>query len=195
MRHKFFTQDRIVIFDTEYTCWEGSQERKWSGSGEYREIIQIGAVLVETNGFTELDKFLVFVRPSLNPLLSAYCSRLTGITQEALDKNGVSLSEAVRHFAEWAGSYTLGAYGADSEVIRENCKLIGIEFPFGSERFFNLRETFRRYGIDDTKYYSSTIVEAFGKKPMRRGHDALNDARTLAEGLGYLQEQINRQGS
>ena len=31
----------FVLFDTEYTAWEGSHERDWSGEGEHREIIQV----------------------------------------------------------------------------------------------------------------------------------------------------------
>ena len=35
---------QIIIFDTEFTAWEGSAQRNWSFDWEYREIIQIAAV-------------------------------------------------------------------------------------------------------------------------------------------------------
>ena len=38
----------IVIYDTEYTTWEGAQKRNWSGPGEYREVVNIGAIKIET---------------------------------------------------------------------------------------------------------------------------------------------------
>jgi len=38
---------QIIIFDTEYTAWEGAKERNWSGSGEHREIVQIAAVKID----------------------------------------------------------------------------------------------------------------------------------------------------
>ena len=30
--------DTFIIFDTEFTAWEGSQERKWTGENEFRRI-------------------------------------------------------------------------------------------------------------------------------------------------------------
>lgn len=33
----------FVIFDTEYTTWEGAADRDWTGPGEHREVVQIGA--------------------------------------------------------------------------------------------------------------------------------------------------------
>ena len=50
-------QPKIIIFDTEFTAWEGSLARNWNGPGEYREIIQIGAILVDTQNLQELDFF------------------------------------------------------------------------------------------------------------------------------------------
>lgn len=34
----FELPEQFVLFDTEYTGWEGSQERGWSAPGEYREL-------------------------------------------------------------------------------------------------------------------------------------------------------------
>ena len=36
--------DTFIIFDTEFTAWEGSMERKWSGENEYKELIQISTL-------------------------------------------------------------------------------------------------------------------------------------------------------
>ena len=38
--------EKFIIFDTEYTAWEGSQERNWSDDDEYMELVQIGALKV-----------------------------------------------------------------------------------------------------------------------------------------------------
>ena len=62
---------KIVVFDTEFTAWEGSLERDWRGEDEYREIVQIGAVIVETDNFDELDSFSVFVKPKVKRVKSA----------------------------------------------------------------------------------------------------------------------------
>ena len=57
-------------FDLEFTAWEGSAARGWSGPDEYREIVHIGAVRVDGgNAFAEVDRFTATVRPVRNPVL------------------------------------------------------------------------------------------------------------------------------
>ncbi len=188
--NKIFAQDKIIIFDTEYTTWEGAQERKWSGPGEHREIVEIGAILADTENYQELDSFTIFVKPKKNPILSEYFIKLTGITQEKVDQEGIDFPLAIKKFSEWAENFHLYCFGSDLKVLQENCELSGIELPFSTEYFHNLRDTFSSYGIASENYMSSTIVEAFGEKPKREGHDALNDARTLLDGLRLLAKKI-----
>ena len=60
----------IVVCDLEWTAWEGSLERSWSGPGEYREVIQIGAVCLDAVHFRLVAVFDRLVRPVRNPILS-----------------------------------------------------------------------------------------------------------------------------
>ena len=39
--------DTFIIFDTEFTAWEGSMQRGWSGQNEHREIVQISAIRIK----------------------------------------------------------------------------------------------------------------------------------------------------
>lgn len=57
----------MVIADLESTSWEGAQESGWSGPGQFREIVQIGAVRVDAgDGFAERANFSVlFARRSI----------------------------------------------------------------------------------------------------------------------------------
>lgn len=186
---KLFTEPIIGVFDTEYTVWEGTRERNWAGPNEYREIVQIGAVQVDTRTLSVISQFSVFVRPVKNPELSELFKNLTGISQETIDREGVSLEEAFKKFAVWAGAAPLYCYGTDGWVLEENAKLLGISFPFDRSQFFNVKTVFEAHGIPAAQYFSSTIVEAFGSKSTRRGHDGLNDALTIVDGLRLLQAQ------
>ena len=38
--------NEFIIFDTEYTSWEGSLKRNWSNKNEYKELVAIGALHV-----------------------------------------------------------------------------------------------------------------------------------------------------
>src|SRR5882762_1688961 len=63
----------VVVYDLEYTAWEGSQARGWSGPGEHREVVQIGAVRLDPHrGWAETASLARLVRPRINPRLSAY---------------------------------------------------------------------------------------------------------------------------
>ena len=104
----------------------------------------------------------------------------------------MSFPNAIAKFFDWSNSFHLYAYGTDADTLRENANLLGISFPFDFSRFHNIREIFRAHGIDDSKYMSSTIVEAFSHMSNRRGHDGLNDARTIVDGLRLLKVRIGK---
>jgi len=184
----FNLEKKIIIYDTEYTTWQGAQERDWGNPGEHREIVQIGAILVKTdkNSFPEIDGFDILVKPKINPTLSDYFINLANITQKEVDKEGFDFSEALKKFYQWSKLYPLYLFGGDETVIIENCKLLDIKFPFKISRFFYIRDIFEKFGIPARNYTSGTIVKAFGKEPKRKAHDALNDVRTIIEGLRLL---------
>lgn len=186
---------QFVLFDTEYTAWEGSMERGWSGEGEYKEVIQIGAVATSLETLSEEDAFSVLIRPVKNPELSAFIVALTGITQEDVDTRGVALGEALGSFAEFIGELPAYSYGRDAVVIEENCRLIGTTYPFKHEQFFNIRPTIEPLleglGIDIMQYTSGTLIQAFDTAPAAHAHahDAVNDMRNLLAVLRELQSR------
>lgn len=181
----------FIIFDTEYTAWEGSHERKWSGPSEHREIVQIGAIRVQGETLTETDEpFDMLVKPVLNPTLSPFFTKLTGIAQETVERSGTDFPSAIQRFAAWSGKLPLASWGNDPMVLAENCHLSRIPFPFRPERFFDIRTVFGAAGIRADQYYSSTIVRAFSQEPSRSGHTGLNDSRTILDGLRLLRAKM-----
>ena len=121
----------IVIFDLELTAWPGSVQRNWSGPGEYAEIIQIGAVRLDDE-MCEIGALDLAVKPRLNPILSDYIVGLTGLTQERVDRDGVSLEAGLARLARFAeGSQALLCNGGDAEWIRHNVGLAKIDNPLG----------------------------------------------------------------
>ncbi len=181
----------FILYDSEYTTWEGAQERNWGGEDEHRELVQIGAIRVDGATLTETESLLIFVKPKINPDLSEYFTKLTGITQKAVDTEGTDFPSAILQFKKWCGELPIYSFGiGDGEVVEENCKLLNIPCPFPRDQFNDVRKIFEAHGIPTEKYYSSTIVQAFGKTPVRIGHDALNDARTILDGLIALKASL-----
>jgi len=185
---------KIVVFDLECTTWEGAAARGWSGPGEHRELVQIGAALVETDNFTELSLLKTLVRPSINPVLSDYFTNLTHITQEEVDEKGLDFSWFLPKFYEWCGRHELYCFDKigdrifDRDVLIENCDLYGLKFPFELERFHNVNNIFAKHGY--VVKQSGASPEVFGIKLPARPHDAMNDVRGLLISLKALSERV-----
>jgi inhibitor of KinA sporulation pathway (predicted exonuclease) len=179
------TSAGVVVFDLEYTAWEGSLARAWSGPGEYREIVQIGAVRLDADdGWKEVASLSRLVRPRINSRLSAYLIALTGISQERVDADGVDFGEALAELAAFGPGAAFWSNGPDGEVIAENCRLT--QMPpriapgqFGDVRPF-LSRSLRRSAQEIDSYL---LAREFCGQSAGRAHDALADARGVAAAL------------
>ena len=175
---------RFVVYDLEYTSWEGAWARGWSGPGEYREIVQIGAVRVDA-GYRELDCLSLLVRPRINPTLSAYFTDLTGITQAAVDNGGTDIVSALDRLLRFAApDLTLLSNGADAAVIAENCRRAGIDDRFAGRTGDVYPQFLAATGRDHL--FSADLPALFGLSPKGQGHDALADARAVAATLAKI---------
>ncbi|MFQ5619525.1 MAG: exonuclease domain-containing protein [Rhodospirillales bacterium] len=181
-----------TIFDLEFTAWEGSAARGWSGAGEYREIVQIGAVRVDGgNALAEVGRFKTYVRPVRNPVLSGYFVSLTGITQADVDRHGVSFPEALAAFSEFVGEDggAVVSNGADQAALDENCVLHGIACPIDADRFVDIRPRLARLlGLATPQVISAKLPSLLRLPGRRKEHDALADALAIAQALRHLRE-------
>lgn len=175
-----------VVFDLEFTAWEGSLAAGWSRPGEHREIVQIGAVrIVPADGFAETAACDLLVRPRINPVLSAYFTDLTGIGQARLDRDGMPFAEAVARFHAFVGDAAIAVCnGVDAEVIAENCALSGIANPFAPALFHNVRAVLAAAAGGPVS--SGTLHRHFPDVPHLAAHDALADARMVAAALAHI---------
>ena len=78
-----------IVFDTEFTSWKGSMQNNWSKPGEHRELVQIGALKIQDGKI--IEKLNLFIKPKINPVLSDYFIKLTGITNEHINKYGQNI--------------------------------------------------------------------------------------------------------
>jgi len=176
----------ITVFDLEYTAWECSMARQWMTPGEYREVVQIGAVKLDADSFAEVAAFDVLVLPRINPDLSAYFQDLTGITQQMVTGLGVEFGEAYGRFLDFAGDGPIAAFGRDEQVLIDNLRLYGIEDARPLPVFYNLRGWFAVQGLDPRGLLSCDIAPALGVPFVGHAHNALNDARSLAAGMAAI---------
>ncbi len=180
----------FVIYDTEYTTWEGAMARKWLGDNEYKEIIQIGALKVSFPDFTVQDSLKVYIKPQKNPMLSDYCKKLTGISQAEID-SGVMFTQGLSEFLRFCDGCLAGSYGNDGCVLSENA-LINREDPQGvyGAYFINLAYWVKQFGkqtegLNSGKLWT-LVPENERKFDKIREHDALNDCYSILEMLRYM---------
>ena len=177
----------LVVFDTEYTAWEGSRECGWTRPGEHREIVQIGAVRLNPMRDWAVDGSLdVIVRPHLNPDLSDYFKNLTGISQERVDREGTDLALALDQFRDFGGKDAVFvSNGRDSEVFMENCRLVGVSNPLAGLAM-DVSHHFMAALGREFMVNSYALPEAFGLKLDLPAHNALGDAQAVAAALIHL---------
>ena len=180
------TAPHLTIFDLEFTAWEGSLARQWLGPGEFKEVVQIGAVRLNLQSLALEDSFDCLVRPRVNSVLSDYVENLTGISNGRLAKDGVDFENAYRRFLDFARGGTIAAFGHDEWVLEENIRLYGLKGLPPMPDFLELRQWFSQRGVDPRGLHSCDIGPRLGVPFEGQKHDALCDARSIAAGMAVL---------
>jgi inhibitor of KinA sporulation pathway (predicted exonuclease) len=122
--------DKIVVVDIEATCSnDGTVDPKSS------EIIEVGVCLlgVGTGERSDIEPRPFYVKPT-STVVTPFCTELTGITEEMVDRQGVPFAEACEVLNEacktrqrvWA-SY--GDY--DRKIFERQCQREAVPYPFG----------------------------------------------------------------
>jgi inhibitor of KinA sporulation pathway (predicted exonuclease) len=176
----------ITVFDLEYTAWECSMARHWLTPGEFREVVQIGAVKLNADSFSPLAEFDLLVRPRINSVLSPYFQKLTGITGESVARQGVDFAAAYARFLEFAGEGPTAAFGHDERVLEDNIRLYGMKGARPLPVFYDLRGWFAVQGMDPRGMLSCDVGPALGLPFSGQTHNALNDARSIAGAMAAM---------
>jgi inhibitor of KinA sporulation pathway (predicted exonuclease) len=175
-----------VIFDLEFTAWEGSMASRWTRPGELTEVIQIGAVKLDAASLKEVGAFEMLVKPRVNPILSEYLVALTGIDNKQLAARGVDFITAYRAFLDFTDASHAWAHGRDDLIMAGNLKLYGWEHALPLPSYSNAVPWFAAQGIDLKGKRACDVAEAAGAVFDGRKHDALADARGVAAGFAAM---------
>jgi len=165
--------DLVAVVDLELTCNE-------EGLLPDTEIIQIGATITRNSSESPiLSEFSRFVRPEINPVLTDYCSELTGIGQAEVDAADL-WDQVNQELTEWIHKYQVEAWcswgGYDLEQMMKQCK--HWPFPEGCLHFD------AKKALSFSQKMKGRVGQKMAMKicnvPMTgEQHDALHDARNL----------------
>ena len=127
--------DKVLIIDLECTCWE-----KYTEDLPQREIIEIGVCEILNGDHFEIGrKKQYFVRP-VNGQISEYCYKLTGISQEMVNKARY-LNEVLKEFHKdfYPDRFLWCSWGDfDRFMFETECYQKYIKYPLSS-RHLNLK--------------------------------------------------------
>ena len=174
-----------VVYDLEFTAWEGSMANHWLRPGEFQEVVQIGALKVDAE-FAAGETLDVLVRPRLNPVLSSYLERLTGITNEEVRARGVDFVQAYREFVAFAGSLPIIAFGRDDLVFANNLRLYGMTDLPPLPPYLNIIPWMAEQGIEVRGLHACDAGPAAGVPFGGHKHNAVDDALSVASGIRAL---------
>ncbi len=127
-----------LIIDLEATCDQGNTLPR-----DESEIIEIGAMIQDTETFKIVGQFQTFVCPVRHPQLTEFCKKLTSITQEQVD-NAPIFQEAMARLTLWLTNYedyvfvSWGKY--DYSQFGRECAYNGVDYPFGTGHIDMKRE-------------------------------------------------------
>ncbi|MEL4377623.1 3'-5' exonuclease [Brucella cytisi] len=186
-----------IVFDCEFLCLEGSQRRFWCAAHDPDPVIaQIGAVRLGLEGeFPLLDTYKAYVRPidrfGSSYALDPFFTKLTGVTEENIDIEGVSLQEALSGFDSFSEGARCWSWGKDElNMVAISCYVAGIEPSIPAHRFDNAVKLLLASGMpieDLAKTPSNKLADYYRVvHPPLQGHDALDDALSLSYTLQYL---------
>jgi len=98
----------FLIVDLESTCCDDGSIPKGKG-----EIIEIGAVMMDSKTMEVVDEFNAFIQPEKYPVLTDFCTELTTITQDNV--NGASkypvVSQELSNWLKGFDNYVFCSWG------------------------------------------------------------------------------------
>ncbi|XP_078252097.1 3'-5' exoribonuclease 1 isoform X3 [Rhinoraja longicauda] len=176
--------DYICVIDFEATCEENNPP-------EYlHEIIEFPIALVNTRTLEIEDTFQEYVKPEQKPTLTEFCTKLTGITQDMVDKAG-SFPDVLQRVVDWMRERELGtkcryAVLTDgswdmSKFLNVQCHLSRIEYPRFAKKWINIRKSYGNfYKVPRTRTKLASMLENLGMVYEGRPHCGLDDSRNIA---------------
>ena len=169
-----------VILDLEWTSWKYNVDRKW----QKKEIIQIGAIKIN-NKYKIIGEINIYVKPKFNPILSNYIKKLTGITQNKIDNNGLPFKKAYEKFNIFSKNSKIISNGVDGKIIKENLKYYNLKKKI---KIKNIRPLLiNKYKIPKRFINSAIIHTFFGYKLNKKhSHNAIWDCKCILKALKNL---------
>jgi len=192
----------LCVLDFEATCWNKRSNL------ERQEIIEFPSVLYELNSKNEvifISEFSKYVKPVLEPVLSDFCTELTGITQDKVNEANTIEVVYNEHF-QWLKAntrtnsdiyiITCGAWDLKTMLPKE-IKNKKLHYHNVYKSYINIKDEFE-YFYKKKAGGMVGMLEYLDIKLEGRHHSGIDDTRNIAKILlriisdGYTNFKINK---
>jgi len=194
--------DYLCVLDFEATC-----QRK--GKPWPQEIIEFPTLLVDATSGEIIDTFHYYIKPDVYPTLSTFCTDLTGIAQETVDR-GISLVEAVEAHKSWLkdkhdivpffmqnipGNKKTFVYLTCGDWDLKTCITNQYAYydetiPWYFQRWINLKPAFCDFkGHPNSKIGMAGMLRSLNLELIGRHHSGIDDCNNLARICKHMIER------
>jgi len=186
--------DCFAVLDFEATCDKLRQP-------EPQEVVEFPIVLIHAASGEALGEFRTYVQPVHHRRLTAFCSQLTGITQDLVDA-APTWSEAFLLAEVWLDAQleelnmhrcifvTCGDWDLASMMGRQ-CALSGMHVPARFRQWVNIKNLFRSV-CGTSGGGMKSMLDALGLRLEGHHHSGLDDCRNIGR---ILTELLRRGGA
>jgi inhibitor of KinA sporulation pathway (predicted exonuclease) len=172
------------VLDFEATCWDNMK-------GKFHEIIEFPSILWSYDGtkLTNINNFQEFVKPVYNPILSKFCTDLTGITQDKID-TAKSLENILKLHKKWLYD---NVNAPDSKIFIITCgdwdfnvclaneaKLHDIELASIYKKWINIKSEFKQFYGRKTGLGMVGMLKVLDLKLEGRHHSGFDDCHNIS---------------
>lgn len=166
----------ILVIDLEATCWKERTQTR-----QYSEIIEIGICEINIQNLEITKSEGIIVKPTTTEI-SDYCTELTSITQELVDRDGISFKDACEKlrndyesfFKPW---FSYGNY--DRKQFFKQCEKENIYYPL-NDTHINVKSLLSIFKNQNERGMARAL-ESLEMNLEGRHHRGVDDARNISK--------------
>ncbi len=175
--------DYYLVIDVEATCDDNDRLPRYE-----KEIIEMGAVMVDGDTLELIDEFQSFVRPVRHPKLTPFCIDLTTIRQIEVE-TAPRFPDMMQKFSRWIRLYPgflFASWGKYDRIqIERDCDYHRVDYTLGRGHL-NLKSAYAKSQSLGRPIGMAAAVRRSGLHLQGTHHRGIDDARNIARLLPLI---------
>lgn len=180
--------DYYLVLDFEATCDNATKVKP-------QEIIEFPVLKVNAKTMQTESVFHTYVQPTAHPILTPFCTELTGITQDKVDGQPI-LQEVLEEFDKWMSENNLVKPQVNScfvtcgdwdlkTMLPSQCKYFKLPIRDYFRKWINIKKVFEEATGQKAKGMPGMLT-TLGLRLDGRHHSGIDDSKNIAKILVEL---------